>query len=405
MLRRKAVVTWDMGDAASGWRVSIDRMSWRTADGVPLSSATLWSSPVERTGTHGVFFDPPGNGQQMTIFATAQSCGGKVTKQVAVDCSSCDGTATRDPVYLNDGNVRVFDTDPLPPIAGHGLSRTYNSDEQVKALFGRGWTTLFDRRILGDVIAGEHVVSLVSETNDVVTFRENADGSFRQTWPLARSASGTLVYDQASNTYQYRAANSLELAVYRQTDGNLAELRDLRTGRAALFTYGGGLPQTLTDSWTGVAWNLTIDAANRRVTSIGISGRPDLVWTYTYDGTGNLQFVLAPGLAAWRTYEYANNRMTASRDASGNLIESHTYDANGYGISSTGPSDEIASIVYNISTGNVNERITRVTEKNGHVTDYLLRPSGGSWRTVRVDGGCSSCGSRDVVLARDAVVM
>ena len=79
-----------------------------------------------------------------------------------------------------------------------------------------------------------------------------------------------------------------------------------------------------------------------------MSGHPDLVWSYAYDGDGNLLTVAAPGGGVWRTYEYAGNRMTASRDALGNLIESHSYDVGGYGTSSTGPSDEIAGIEYNL---------------------------------------------------------
>jgi uncharacterized protein RhaS with RHS repeats len=124
-------------------------------------------------------------------------------------------------------------------------------------------------------------------------------------------------------------------------------LRNIGTGHEAQIAYdANGLPQTITDSWTGVTWILMI--AQRRVTSIAVAGRPDLIWTYQYDNDGNLMTVLAPGSATWRTYEYVANRMAASRDALGNLIESHTYDAQGWAIDSTGDVDEIASIQYDL---------------------------------------------------------
>jgi hypothetical protein len=43
-----------------------------------------------------------------------------------------------------------------------------------------------------------------------------------------------------------------------------------------------------------------------------VEGRPDLVWTYSYDAGGNLQTVLAPGSAAWRTHEYASRTRRAT---------------------------------------------------------------------------------------------
>ena len=403
-VRRKGTVTWDMGSGANGRELSVDLLNWTAADGETNSGQHLWppgGAVIAQAGTAEFFFDAPRGSQQFVMGARAASCVGTATQEVSVDCSDCD-TETPDPVALNDGNVQVPDVDALPAIAGHMLRRTYNSDEQVVALFGRGWTSLFERRVIVTPHAGEYALSVVDETNDVVTFR-GSNGQYRQTWPQARTATSELRDGLSAGTFVYRAAGSMELATFRAGDGRLIELRDLRTGHAATITYdGAGRPQSIADSWSGVAWNLTVDATKRVVTSIAVSSRPDLVWTYNYDASGNLTSVLAPGSATWRTYEYSGNRLTASRDALGNLIESHTYDASGYGTASTGPSDEIASIQYGIATSNSNERITRVTAKNGNVTDYILRPSGGAWRTVRVVNGCGSCGARDVSLARDA---
>jgi hypothetical protein len=179
-------------------------------------------------------------------------------------------------------------------------------------------------------------------------------------------------------------------------------LRDIVTGREAQFVYDGqGFPQSLTDSWSGTRWTLTKDATRRLVSSIAVEGRPDLVWTYSYDAGGNLQTVLAPGSATWRTYEYASNRMTASRDALGNLIESHTYDAGGYGISSTGPGDESSTIQYNLPGSVADERVTRLTYKAGAIADYALRRAGGAYRPVRISGACASCGAGEATYVHD----
>lgn len=358
-MRSKATVTWDLGLYTNAWDLRVDALPWKNADGHVYAGYVLWSpDPVTRTGTDEFFFDTPSTAQQFTILAVAQSCTGRATQEVSADCSPCDETASKDPVYFNDGNVRVTDGDPLPPIGGHRLVRTYNSDEQVIAPFGRGWTTPFDQRLIVNDDGGEEIVSIVTGTNEVVTFR-GGPGAYRQTWPSRRTASGTLSYDSTAQTYAYRVPGSSEVAVFRTSDGRLIELGDRQTGRAATIEYSPeGLPATFTDSWTETEWEITSDTARRLVTSIVVSGRPELKWTYAYDGSGNLTSIEAPGPTPWRSYVYAGNRLIASYDGAGHLIESHDYDATGYGVSSTGPSDEILNIEYNVATANPNERIT-----------------------------------------------
>ena len=389
---------YDMGGAPENWSIEARLLPWTSADGQTGGGELVLAPevPPQRVGSRTFTFVAPSGAQQVSILGVASSCAGRATDDASIECG-CDGT--EDPVYFADGNVRVTDADPLPPIGNQQLIRTYNSDEQVVALFGRGWTSLFDRRMMRYTDGSEEVMSLVTETNEIVTFR-GAGSTFRQTWPTSRAALGTLNY--VSGTFIHRPAGAAEQSVFRESDGRLVALRDTTTGRETLIAYDmNGLPQTVTDSWSGTSWNLTVDGANRRVSSIVVSDRPDLLWTYSYTN-GNLTTVFAPGNVVWRTYEYSANRMTASRDVLGNLIESHTYDADGYGISSTGPGDEIASIEYNLPGSNADERITRVTYNNGSTAEYTLRPAGGAWRPTHVSGGCASCGAGDTTYVRDS---
>jgi RHS repeat-associated protein len=393
----KATIEFDFKQTSG--KLTLALKSWTDADGQTHPGSTLqtWPSIPNTSSPVTHEFSPPSGARQVLVVATAEACG-KATAEASIECG-CEGT--NDPVYFADGNVRVTDVDPLPMIAGHRLVRTYNSDEQVVAPFGRGWTTPFERRMILNTDNDEQLVSLVTASDEVVTFR-GTGSTFRQTWPTSDRAPGTLVYDSAADTYAHRAAGSSEVAVFRVSDGRLVALRDLATGHEAQFTYDTqGLPQTLTDSWSGTSWNLTADTANRRVASIVVSGRPDLLWSYAYDANGNLLTVTAPGGSPWRTYAYSANRMTASYDGAGNLIESHTYDADGYGISSTGPGDEIASIAYNLPGSVAEEQVTRVTYKTGATADYALRPVGGAVRVVRATAGCASCGAGNETYVHD----
>lgn len=400
--RFEGTVGWDMGRAATDWKIGVRVLAWVTADGRSHPGGAILGELAQgRVGQKTFIFYPPSGARQVIMEAGASSCVGRDVKEASIDCD-LPQCATQNPVYLSDGNVRVPDFDSLPEIAGQRLVRTYDSDEQIVALFGRGWTTLFDQRlILNDGGLNELLASIVTDTNEIVTFR-GVGGVFSQTWPRARNAHGTLTHDAAAGTYVHRPAGSGESTIFSASDGRLVAIRNVASGREAQIAYdANGLPQTLTDSWTGTAWNLTVDVAKRLVTSVAVNGRPDLTWTYAYDASGNLLSVLAPGGAAWRTYEYLADRMTASRDPLGNLIESHDYDAQGRGINSTGPDDEIDQIEYDLPGVVPEEQVTRVTYKTGAIAEYAFRPVGGAYRTVRITGGCASCGADDTTYVRD----
>ncbi|HYH10093.1 MAG TPA: FG-GAP-like repeat-containing protein [Thermoanaerobaculia bacterium] len=398
---RKVIGTvhYDMGEG-NDWRVRIDLLKWIGADGTVHPGGTVLSFvPATRTGKREFVIDPAQAGAQMLFRALATSCAGADKRDASIKTECGPNVASKDPVYFADGNVRVDDSDPLPPVGPVSLHRTYNSDEQVVALMGRGWTSVFDRRlILND--DGEEVVSIVTAKNEVVTFR-GTGGVYRQTWPLSGSA-GTLTRDAATQRYTHRAAGAFETATF-DADGRLVTLRHLTSGREAQFTWDAqGLPLRVADSWSGTAWTIAMDTPHRRIRTISVEGGDSaIVWTYTYDAHGNLTTVTAPGNLLWRTYEFTANRMTASRDAEGHLIESHAYDENGFGISSTGPADEIGLLEYNLPGRTEDERVTRVHYRSGTIGTYYLRPIGGAYLPVQVEGGCAQCGSGDVTYVYD----
>ncbi|HEX8411472.1 MAG TPA: DUF6531 domain-containing protein [Thermoanaerobaculia bacterium] len=214
------------------------RKAWVDADGTthPEVEVARWMG-INNTLSPIVTEVPrPSGSQQITLIVKAEACG-TATDEASIGCDG-PGCCSLDPVYFTDGNVRVTDVDPLPPISNQRLVRTYNSDEQVIALFGRGFTTLFERRLMAGIDNGETVVSVVSAENEVVTFR-GGGSTFRQTWPSATDARGTLRYDAGSATYSHRAAGSTEVAVFRASDGRLTALRDVATGREAQIAYAG----------------------------------------------------------------------------------------------------------------------------------------------------------------------
>lgn len=327
-----------------------------------------------------------------------------VVKIASVECPECQQKQVGDPIAIDDGTMRLSDTDPLPPINGESLRRFYDSAywNTQPRFFGLGWTSIFDRRLSVYTYPTDafSVITLSTDDNRTFAFTRGADGSLTESWPTSGNAPDTLTYDAGTQTYAFRQAGSQRVATFRESDGHLVSIRDVSNGRVTSINWdSNGLPTSVTDSWTQVTWIITTSGTSiRRITSIAVQGRPDLVWNYTYTGPSSfyLYSVTGPGGGTWRTYGYQNQgSMLEARDAAGNLIESHTYDSQRHATSSIGPTDQISSIQFGLAAPTPGDTITRVTYGSGSSTDYTLHPLAGTYRTVRIDGGCGSCGARN----------
>ena len=401
----RATVKYAFPLPSSGWNVNLQLLPSVKEDGTLTAAQDFGSpNPVQQSGTWVVDFIGPLDTRQLTVAGTMTSCLGSgsnsASREVPICCSGSP-TGTADPVGFADGDVRYSDGDPLPRLLDSiALSRTYDSQEGLARLFGKGWTTFLDQRLL-TVSSPASLVYFSTAENGAVIFRQSGS-TYVQQWPKAVNAAGTLTYNAAAGEYQYRPPNSAVITRFRGSDGRFAGYRQIATGRAVDVAWDANqLPTAATDSWSGLTWQFHTDAAARRVTSIDIAGRSDLLWTFTYDSTGLLLNVGAPGASTWRTYTYGTFGMTGAYDPLGNLIEAHTYDANGFGASSTGPTDEISSIQFGLAAASPDDRITRVTTSAGATIDYTLRASGGTYRTVHVTGGCAACGARNAVYVLD----
>ena len=342
-----------------------------------------------------------GGERTVTVRATLSACGQTATQETSVAPMTCCAPGTPpslsgDPVSFVDGNMRYTETDPLPPLASTMLTRTYDSDEQVSKLFGRGWTSFLDSRLTTESSTPRRAY-VRGVTGDVTIFVEEASG-FVQQWPRGTTGLASLTFDSGTSTYAYRTPGSATMHRYRSSDGKYIGFVNLENGHGLAITYdSSGLPQSVVDSWTSTQWTFTTDSAARRVTAVTVNGN---VWNYQYDGNGNLTSV-ALQTTPWRTYEYSSNRLTAVKDDAGRIVESHTYDSNGRATDSTGPTDEISSIQYGLAgpSSVPNSTLTRVTHRAGAVVDYVLAPVASQWRTVMVIGGCATCGGGSDSLA------
>jgi len=308
----------------------------------------------------------------------------------AIDADCCS-SAVGDPVSVVDGNTRLTDVDPLPPLFDRQLTRTFNSGHGRNGFFGVGWSTIFDQVLnIMTVDSAPVLIHFVTAENETVAFED--DGV--QIWPAGITVPGTLVYDNLLGAYVYRPPGSRYETRFDGNDGFFAGMRDVSTGRTfevvRHYDVTGPLSSMdVTDSWSGMTWTMTVD--DDLVQEISTSSGQ--TWTYDYDSNGLLEQVDGPD-GLWRTYTYNSGGISEARDAVGNLIESHSYDSDGKGTSSSGPADEIATIEYDFPGPNSDESMTRITTLGGGVTELIIKPVGGAHRVIQREGGCPSCGTR-----------
>ena len=213
------------------------------------------------------------------------------------------------------GNYTTSAVDATVATAGPELRliRTYNSlDPRRDGLFGAGWTSRYDMRLVPDDDGSGNVVVTYPD-GQAVRFGRNADGSYAA--PRGRIASLTTdtsswkLLDTSGTTYQF----SLNGRLNRITDvaGRAIVLTyDLTTGKLAKAQVSNSRTNTagraLTFTWTG-------NHVTRAATD-AVNGAP-LVWNYTYTGD-LLQQVCAPdGGCTGYSYSAGSHYRTAVLDS------------------------------------------------------------------------------------------
>ncbi|MCX5069029.1 polymorphic toxin-type HINT domain-containing protein [Micromonospora lupini] len=193
--------------------------------------------------------------------------------------------ATEDQEYdPQSGNYTTSAVDATVATVGPELRlvRTYNSlDPRRDGLFGAGWTTRYDMRLVTDDDGSGNVVVTYPD-GQAVRFGRNADGSYAA--PTGRIASLTndgsswKLLDNAGTTYQF------------SVNGRLNRITDM-AGRAIVLTYDlttGKLAKAqVSNSRTNTAGRaLTFGWTGNHITAAHtdpVNGTTP-TWSYTYSG-------------------------------------------------------------------------------------------------------------------------
>ena len=252
-------------------------------------------------------------------------------------CLECIKAQAGHPINLSTGNTYILESDLSVPGLGGGLalSRIWNSllpatQNTSPFMFGTRWRSNYEER-------------LIFSTGTGYLKYLHGDGSV---WSFAVASLGT--------PNVYKAAAPATDTTTTITDGSPSWTLTSQSGEKRLFDATSGLLTSIIDR-NGNTTQLTYDASNRLTTVTDSASRhlyfnyPNgstsrvssvtsdvgLTVAYSYDGQGNLTQVTRPDSTTLSFVYDAQNNITAVKDSDGKVLESHTYDAMGRGLTSS----------------------------------------------------------------------
>jgi YD repeat-containing protein len=255
-------------------------------------------------------------------------------KNCCPTCGGC-GNSAGAPISLVNGNTYIVQTDVKVPGLSDGLvlSRNWNSKWpstqsafQV-GLFGPNWRSTYEERIF------------VGSDNYVKYAR--SDGSFWSfacpTWTscgLVAPANVTATLSVGSNYSNWTVTfQNGEKRVFSYLSGSLTSIID-RNGNTTQLTYDAlNRPVTVADP--GGRHLYFTYASNSSYLVTGVSSDVGISLSYAYDSQGRLSQVTKPDLTTLSFAYDSNSLITTVTDSAGKILESHTYDSQGRGLTSS----------------------------------------------------------------------
>jgi len=247
-------------------------------------------------------------------------------------CPGASGGVAGAPIVLSTGDTYIKQTDIRIPGLSSGLTlvRIWNSlwPPQITpvGLFGPNWRSTYEERVF---VGADNYIKYSRSDGDLWSFAY-AGGTYAPVAP--GNATATLALD-STFTYWTLTFQNGEKRIFSYLAGYLIAVVD-RNGNTTQVSYDSiNRLGTVTDPagrhlYFGYANNSSYLVTN--VTSdVGLS------LTYTYDSQSRLSQVTYPD-QTYVTFQYDSNSMiTAVLDSAGKVLESHTYDSEGRGLTSS----------------------------------------------------------------------
>jgi YD repeat-containing protein len=255
-------------------------------------------------------------------------------------CPSCGS-----PITLATGNTSITQQDVRVPGLGGGLTlvRTWNSllrsSLSSVGLFGPNWRSNYEDRIYVD---SDSTIAYARGDGHVWNFVAGASATFTPTPPASvlftfrpvvpAKTTASLFYSSTNWTLTFENG---EQRVFDGTSGNLLSIID-RNGNTTQLTYDASYRlTTVTDPASRHLYFSYASPTSYLVTSV--TSDVGISLSYSYDGQGRLiQYTKPDNTTVSFQYNDPNATLiTAVLDSNGKTLESHTYDNQARGLTSS----------------------------------------------------------------------
>ena len=253
-------------------------------------------------------------------------------------CPDCDAAGGR-PIHLATGDTYITETDVRIPGLGGGLilSRSWHSipfsSRSTLGMFGPNWTSSFEESIFVDV---GNVVTHLRGDGGVWYFAWrswDATGNpyFAVGAPASQTATLTETVLQASPNWTLAFQNG-EKRIYDYFSGKLVSIAD-RNGNTTLLSYDASFRLITVTDPAGRHLYFSYGSPSSYLVT-GVTSDFGVSLQYAYDAQGRLSQVTQPDQTTV-SYQYdQGSRITAVLDSNGKVLESHTYNTCGQGLTS-----------------------------------------------------------------------
>lgn len=239
------------------------------------------------------------------------------------------------PIELASGDTYITETDVSLPGLGGGLnlSRTWNSilfDNAAQlGMFGVRWASNFEEQVY---VSGDGLVHYLRGDGGIWQFAFGSAGPTGNTYVPVSPANEavTLIYKETNWTMAFQNG---EQRTFDLTSGKLLSITD-RNGNTTQLSYDPSYRLTTVADPAGRHLYFTYASASTFLVT-GVSSDFGVSLSYAYDQLGRLTQVTKPD-STKVSFQYDNNGyITAVLDNNNKVLESHTYDANGKGLTSS----------------------------------------------------------------------
>jgi len=251
----------------------------------------------------------------------------------APECPTCN-TAGH-PIDLATGDTYITETDINNPGLGAelNLTRTWNSVSfegvAVLGMFGMRWTSSYE----DSVFAGaDGFMKYMRPDGGIWSFGYTGQVTNGAAYAVAAPASESATLTEGASNWTLVFKNG-EQRTFDLQSGKLLSIAD-RNGNTTQLSYDPSYRLTTVTDPAGRHLYFTYGTASSFLVT-GVSSDFGVSLIYAYDQLGRLTQVTKPDLTRISFQYDDNGYITAVLDNNNKVLESHTYDSNGRGLTSS----------------------------------------------------------------------